>query len=57
MHLSLVANPSHLEAVNTVVIGKVRAKQFYQAVRTDRPCYMLATSSAVLSAVNPRLSS
>ena len=57
MHLSLVANPSHLEAVNTVVIGKVRAKQFYQAVRTDRPCYMLATSSAVLSVVNPRLSS
>ena len=27
MHLSLVANPSHLEAVNTVVLGKVRAKQ------------------------------
>ena len=30
MHLSLVANPSHLEAVNTVVIGKTRAKQFYE---------------------------
>uniref|UniRef100_A0A7S0YTI5 2-oxoglutarate dehydrogenase, mitochondrial n=1 Tax=Polytomella parva TaxID=51329 RepID=A0A7S0YTI5_9CHLO len=29
VHLSLVANPSHLEAVNTVVLGKVRAKQFY----------------------------
>jgi 2-oxoglutarate dehydrogenase E1 component len=27
VHLSLVANPSHLEAVNPVVIGKVRAKQ------------------------------
>lgn len=27
LHLSLTANPSHLEAVNTVVIGKVRAKQ------------------------------
>ena len=27
MHLSLIANPSHLEAVNPVVIGKVRAKQ------------------------------
>ncbi|MBX7147316.1 MAG: 2-oxoglutarate dehydrogenase E1 component, partial [Alphaproteobacteria bacterium] len=27
MHLSLTANPSHLEAVNTVVLGKVRAKQ------------------------------
>jgi len=28
VHLSLTANPSHLEAVNPVVIGKVRAKQF-----------------------------
>ena len=27
IHLSLTANPSHLEAVNTVVLGKVRAKQ------------------------------
>ncbi len=27
VHLSLTANPSHLEAVDTVVIGKVRAKQ------------------------------
>lgn len=29
IHLSLVANPSHLEAVNTVVQGKCRAKQYY----------------------------
>lgn len=27
MHLSLTANPSHLEAVDPVVLGKVRAKQ------------------------------
>lgn len=27
IHLSLVANPSHLEAVDPVVLGKVRAKQ------------------------------
>ncbi|MCM2344531.1 MAG: 2-oxoglutarate dehydrogenase E1 component [Alphaproteobacteria bacterium] len=33
VHLSLTANPSHLEAVNPVVIGKVRAKQ---ALRKDR---------------------
>eukprot|EP01103_Thecamoeba_quadrilineata_P018470 TRINITY_DN703_c0_g3_i1.p1 TRINITY_DN703_c0_g3~~TRINITY_DN703_c0_g3_i1.p1 ORF type:complete len:987 (+),score=207.75 TRINITY_DN703_c0_g3_i1:44-3004(+) len=30
IHLSLMANPSHLEAVNPVVEGKVRAKQYYQ---------------------------
>jgi len=29
IHLSLVANPSHLECVNPVVMGKTRAKQFY----------------------------
>jgi 2-oxoglutarate dehydrogenase E1 component len=29
IHLSLVANPSHLECVNPVVVGKMRAKQFY----------------------------
>lgn len=27
IHLSLMANPSHLEAVNPVVVGKVRCKQ------------------------------
>jgi 2-oxoglutarate dehydrogenase E1 component len=35
VHLSLTANPSHLEAVNPVVIGKVRAKQA-QRKDTDR---------------------
>ncbi|KAL1295658.1 hypothetical protein HN51_056512 [Arachis hypogaea] len=29
LHLSLVANPSHLEAVNPVVVGKTRAKQYF----------------------------
>jgi 2-oxoglutarate dehydrogenase E1 component len=29
VHLSLVANPSHLECVNPVVVGKTRAKQYY----------------------------
>lgn len=32
VHLSLVANPSHLEAVDTVVLGKTRAKQYYGCV-------------------------
>ncbi len=35
IHLSLTANPSHLEAVNPVVMGKVRAKQMQRA-DTDR---------------------
>nr|POF27214.1 2-oxoglutarate dehydrogenase, mitochondrial [Quercus suber] len=32
IHLSLVANPSHLEAVDPVVVGKTRAKQYYSNV-------------------------
>jgi len=35
VHLSLTANPSHLECVNTVVLGKVRAKQ-HQKNDTER---------------------
>ncbi len=37
VHLSLTANPSHLEAVNPVVLGKARAKQDQRndADRTD----------------------
>lgn len=33
IHLSLVANPSHLECVNPVVAGKARAKQYYSGNR------------------------
>ncbi len=35
VHLSLTANPSHLEIVNPVVLGKVRAKQ--DRAETPRP--------------------
>lgn len=35
VHLSLVANPSHLEAVNPVAIGKVRAKQYLSGNRPE----------------------
>ena len=37
VHLSLTANPSHLEAVNPVVLGKARAKQdqYGDAARTS----------------------
>ncbi len=36
VHLSLTANPSHLEAVNPVVLGKVRAKQDQYNDRDER---------------------
>ena len=36
VHLSLTANPSHLEAVNPVVLGKVRAKQDQYGDNVDR---------------------
>lgn len=36
VHLSLTANPSHLEAVNPVVLGKVRAKQDQLSDHTHR---------------------
>lgn len=35
IHLSLVANPSHLECVNPLVVGKARAKQYYGGNRDE----------------------
>src|SRR4249919_3947129 len=35
VHLSLTANPSHLEIVNPVVLGKVRAKQDQHGATTE----------------------
>lgn len=35
IHLSLVANPSHLECVDPVVVGKARAKQYYCGNRPE----------------------
>ena len=41
VHLSLTANPSHLEIVVPVALGKVRAKQdYYGATREDRTMVM-----------------
>jgi 2-oxoglutarate dehydrogenase E1 component len=41
VHLSLTANPSHLEIVNPVVLGKVRAKQDqHGGTREDRTMVM-----------------
>ncbi|MEM7122252.1 MAG: 2-oxoglutarate dehydrogenase E1 component [Pseudomonadota bacterium] len=39
VHLSLTANPSHLEAVNPVVQGKVRAKQTLRPLE-ERKCVL-----------------
>ncbi|MGO6777704.1 2-oxoglutarate dehydrogenase E1 component [Rhizobium leguminosarum] len=36
MHLSLVANPSHLEVIDPVVLGKVRAKQEQRGDAVER---------------------
>ena len=36
VHISLTDNPSHLEAVNPVVLGQVRAKQFFHNDRNRK---------------------
>lgn len=45
VHLSLCANPSHLEAVNPVVQGKTRAKQFFSG---NTPAQLKQHMSVVL---------
>ena len=40
VHLSLTANPSHLEIVDPVVLGKVRAKQDQKGDLVERGCVL-----------------
>jgi 2-oxoglutarate dehydrogenase E1 component len=50
VHLSLTANPSHLEAVNTVVLGKVRAKQMQKRdVNRDQTMALLLHGDAAFA--------
>ena len=39
VHISLTDNPSHLEAVNPVVLGQVRAKQFFHRDKDRKKSY------------------
>ena len=48
MHLVLLPNPSHLEAVNTVVIGKVRAKQDALAAKAQKAGEPTPSGGAVM---------
>ncbi len=48
VHLSLTANPSHLEIVNPVVMGKARAKQDLLAGRTRDEIVPLAERAKVM---------
>ena len=41
IHLSLTPNPSHLEAVDPVVVGKVRAKQTLMKDKDNQKCFGL----------------
>ncbi|CUH38841.1 2-oxoglutarate dehydrogenase E1 component [Jannaschia seosinensis] len=50
VHLSLTANPSHLEAVNPVVLGKVRAKQDQKADKSrTKVCGLLLHGDAAFA--------
>ena len=49
VHLVLTANPSHLEAVNPVVLGKARAKQDSKTTTTDQVLPILLHGDAAFA--------
>ena len=50
VHLSLTPNPSHLEAVNSVVLGRVRAKQDYkQDTKREKVMGLLVHGDAAIA--------
>lgn len=53
VHLSLMANPSHLEAVNTAVLGKTRAKQLIAVRARGRACERWRMAPAPLARRQP----
>lgn len=50
VHLSLVANPSHLEAVDPVVLGKTKALQFHSSKGTESAMAILLHGDAAFAA-------
>eukprot|EP01134_Creolimax_fragrantissima_P007928 CFRG7928T1 len=49
IHLALLANPSHLEAADPVVLGKVRAEQFYGDNDTNKVIPFILHGDAAFS--------
>ena len=50
LRISLVANPSHLEAVDPVVQGKIKAEQFYtQDPEGHKSCSIILHGDAAFS--------
>ena len=40
VHISLTDNPSHLEAVNPVVLGQVRANNFFKKIEKEKKLFL-----------------
>ena len=52
MRMSVVANPSHLEAVDPVVQGKVKAEQYYRGDTDGKKVYCSCNNDNCGSTVN-----